>query len=783
MSTTKIANLTLCYEGIQRVYRNAVIDHIRVNLTRAFPGDHSEKAKRPFQKEWDAIKSAAEERRRTGELGAPLVDDLDILGVNHFFNLFDAYADHLMPATAGSDEDRKKAKKAMLGWMQSIKALRDPLSHPAEADLSFEDSFVLLDCARRVLTQLGRAEAARLHELSGQLAGRTGDSEGGDQREPLEDRLPARESIVVRFVGRLSELSELQTWFEDPLSRRWAVVGAGGLGKSALAYAFAEEIRRTAPQPFQLVVWLSAKARRFEDGHVVGIEDPDFSDLDTALRRLLMLYGWHEEATSPTATKRARTLELLNEFPGLIVVDDIDSLEGLGEDAIEFFTIAVPQTKSKVLLTSRRTILGLGHTATHVAGLAPKDAELFIRSRYQLLNLSDKALDTTAIKQIIEVTGASPLYMEDLIRLVAVMPLKQALAEWKARSGEEARRYALGREFEKLSPTAQEVLAAACISAQAVAFGELQALTGQSPTTLAASIGELQKLFLVPKPQLIDGEDRYDIGINTRALVKNVLEKTDLWRRVQGANEALRSSGGGLRLHGDGEVAALCRRAVLLVRNESNEEAEGLLKFALEKYPNNVMLLSYLGFVYKTWQPARRTDAKERFQRAYELKCKDAEMYKHWIRMALDEHEWSGAFETAKKGLERIPDDPLMHYYAGYAKSRLGKELIGGMHREKAVDALEKAHVHLDAALKHAMPVDDFMNLRSDIYRGLVLTWERLNNASKVFETIDAWREEDPGDPRLTTEEERLLVRFGGRPSAMTPQQGRSVPPRPRRPE
>jgi len=61
--------------------------------------------------------------------------------------------------------------------MQNIKALRDPLSHPAEADLSFEDAFVLLDYARRVLIQLGYKEPAdRIRELTSQLAGRTGGS-------------------------------------------------------------------------------------------------------------------------------------------------------------------------------------------------------------------------------------------------------------------------------------------------------------------------------------------------------------------------------------------------------------------------------------------------------------------------------------------------------------------------------------------------------------------------------------------------------------------------------
>lgn len=460
----KLANLTLCYEGIQRVYRNAIVEHARACLRRAFPVDYVEKAKRPFAKEWESIKAAADERRLTGELQAPLTDDIDVLGVNHFFNLFDAYAEHLLPATAGTEDDRKKAKKAILGWVQNIKSLRDPLSHPGEADLPYEDAFVLLDCARRVLKQLAYDEPAeRIATLTKELAGRSGAADD-NTRVPLEDRLPPREAIVVRFVGRSGELAALQRWFSDPLSRRWAVVGAGGLGKSALAYAFAEEVRRTAPEPFQVVIWMSAKTRRFDDGEVVPIADPDFCDLDTALRRLLMLYGWHEEAALPLETKRAMGLQLLNEFPALVVVDDIDSLEGSSEDAIEFFTLAVPQTKSKVLLTSRRTILGLGHTSTQVPGLPGPDAEAFIRSRYELLGMDPKALNASTVKQIIEAAGASPLYMEDLVRLAAVMPLKQAIGEWKSRSGDEARRYALGRELEKLTTLASEVLAAACVS-------------------------------------------------------------------------------------------------------------------------------------------------------------------------------------------------------------------------------------------------------------------------------------------------------------------------------
>lgn len=754
----KFSNLALCYEGLQRVYRNAVVGHIRSNLMRAHPTDHLERIRRPFVKEWETIRAAAEERRQTGELETPLVDDYDLLGVNHFFNLFDAYAELLLPAAAGSDEDRKKAKGALLGWMRNIKVLRDPLSHPAEGDLTFEDAFLLLDCARRVLTQLGYPEAERIRELAAQLNGRTGNIDADHPRQPLEDRLPARDGIVVRFVGRAEELQQLHRWFDDPLGRRWAVFGAGGLGKSALAYAFAEEIRSAAPQPFQLVMWLSAKARRFEEGQVLPIREPGFHDLDTALSRLLITLGWAEEAASPLETKRATALKLLDEFPALIVVDDIDSLEGPGEDAIEFFTIAVPQTKSKVLLTSRRAILGLGATATQVAGLSRADAEAFIRSRYELLGMDAKLLDTSMLKQLIDCTGASPLYLDDLLRLVAVMPARQAIQEWTHRSGDEARRYALGRELEKLSPVARDVLVAASIPSRAVTFGELQALTGQPIEAVAASLGELQKLFLVPKPQLIDGEDRYELGINTRLLVRSAHGKSDLWRRIQGAYDSI---SGEVRLQqGRDAVGALCRKAVLLVRATSSEEAEDLLRKGLEKHPNNVNLLAYLGFVYKTWRPPRLTDARERFQRAYELKCKDKEMYKHWIRMELDQHEWSSAAQAAEKGLQRLPKNPLMQYFAGYSKSRLAKDLLSRVRTEKASEALKKAQEYLEAALQNATPAEEHRNLRGDVFRALMLNWERANNRTKVLEVLNAWRQELPGDPDLASEEERIAARI-----------------------
>ena len=83
------------------------------------------------------------------------------------------------------------------------------------------------------------------------------------------------------------------------------------------------------------------------------VPTPDFEDLDTALNEFQ--YGWLEDITKSTEAKQARVLELMDD---LIVVDDIDSIEK-DDDVIEFFTFLAPQTLSKVLLTSRRTVFGM----------------------------------------------------------------------------------------------------------------------------------------------------------------------------------------------------------------------------------------------------------------------------------------------------------------------------------------------------------------------------------------------------------------------------------------
>ena len=54
------------------------------------------------------------------------------------------------------------------------------------------------------------------------------------------------------------------------------------------------------------------------------------------------------------------------------MMDDADALGEPSEDTAEFFTFHVPQTKTKVLLTSCRMLFGMGNTTIYAAGYLVK---------------------------------------------------------------------------------------------------------------------------------------------------------------------------------------------------------------------------------------------------------------------------------------------------------------------------------------------------------------------------------------------------------------------------
>ncbi|MCC6329471.1 MAG: hypothetical protein IT174_13230 [Acidobacteria bacterium] len=752
---------TVCYEGIQRIFRNAVVGYLRKELTNAFPEDVSSKLSSSFTvEEWERTQKHAHGPRNTGALSLPIKDDFDILSVNHFFSIFDRYYEVLVhskqPAPTNDSKEKGQQKKKLLEWFKTIKDLRDPLSHPADDDFSREDAYVLLDSARRALIRINLVnEADEIKKLMDQMY------KGGSVKEtvnPLEAELPARESVVMDFIGRDLEIGQLREWFSDPMMRRWALAGKGGLGKSALAYKFALDVVEKAPPPFQTVIWLSAKKKRFVEGKSVDISTPDFSDLESALDLLLAHFGWLEAMDQAINAKQRQVLELLDQFPAFIVVDDIDSLESENENVIEFFSIQVPQTKSKVLFTSRRVIFGMGGTTTHVKGLAKVDAEAFVSSRCEQMGFDPSVLPKEVRDDIISVTEASPLYIEDLIRLIAIKQPREAIKLWKEKGGIDARKYTLGRECELLTEDALKVLLTACIAQGRTSMPEIEAVLGIDSLRVAAALQELQKLFLVPLPSLVEGEQRFEVNANTRALVREVHGQSDQFRRLLSTYRKVTT---GVSSEGKYETEGIARQSVFFVKVGKFEEAETLLLNAIARFPSNAELIGLLGWVYKKWPPARVVDARERSARAAQLRCERFETLDHWCDMEIAQKEWRKAAAAAESAMRIFPGHKKLLYYSGYARSRFGRELINSFQDEKGFKEIDAAKKQLKLALDSKNEFSGRREeLNSRIYRALVLACEAIGDRDGLDHYFSRWKKHDPDDYTLDTEWNRISRTF-----------------------
>lgn len=773
---------SICFEAICRIYRNSVVSHIRTVLANKYPGDWEERVAAPFKREeWERNRANAQTRRNTGELFGPLKDNADLLDVHHFHNLFETLFDDLFPdeghMTAG---DRKQQKQAILRWAQDIKNLRDPvLGHPTDDDVTREDASRMLDSAKRILESFDT-------DAAGQVAGwwnsvMTTDSLAGSGLVPEQrilecSTLPSRDSIAPRFVGRQTELNELKHWLNDPYSSSRLLAGDGGKGKTALAYEFALAVLGEPPPDLEAVIWLSAKVRRFDSGQVIDVDRPSFIDLDSALDAVLRVYG-ESDADKMTEEKKAKICECLSELPALIILDDVDSLdEKAFRETTGFFSGRSLGLKSKLLLTSRRTFLGPNFTEVKGFQVGSEEGIKFVLSYVDMYGLDRIQFPASDVNDILHVCDGSPLFVQDLLRLCKVgETTKGAISRWKDNEGEEARRYALEREFEMLPGSAKKVLLTCALYEGSVSSSEIRAVTDISNKEYERAVSELQNLFLVPKPHLVEGQPRFALNLNTRLLVTEVCGKDDEAQRI---STAIKRLTGELRLTPAQRrgVGLYIREAVIQLKLRQHGDAERTLMGALASYPDNPDLHGTLGLVYKAWKPNRRkTDSRRHFERAANLKSSKEDTYWHWSQMELGDAEWTAAALAAEKGLQILGSSDRLGYMAGFARSRLGQDLYQAVQYDRAEQEARRADLHLKRALAD---VDDLRQgeyqFHSNVHRAIVLNYERLVHISQaqrdkgseihfvrlLTQALDRWGNEHPDDSNASSERQRLEYRF-----------------------
>lgn len=305
------------------------------------------------------------------------------------------------------------------------------------------------------------------------------------------------------------------------------------------------------------------------------------------------------------------------------------------------------------------------------------------------------------------------------------------------------------------------------------------ALTGLSREEVRAAADELQGVFLI---NLGDSEEGagFVVSTNTRELVLDVFSGRREMKRLRERLRALKGE-----LYGSGavrrKVGERIRRASWLVQGGRGEEAEDFLMEALAagetaQHPD---LWGALGWVRKVL--GKVLEAREAFETAGRLKSRNVDAYKHWARLEIDREEWLRAAKAAELGLSQAEGNKgELAFLAGYARSRLARELEARLDIEGAVREVERAEEHFSRASAEAGSNGD---LRRWVLRARVLNAEvgwRLRKGLSERETrgsreadklkrkwerilrsnLREWERSYPEDERLSSERERLKSRY-----------------------
>jgi hypothetical protein len=752
-------NTTILFNAIQRTYRSAIVGLIRGKLTDLYGPAGVGQLQNLFGKKdpetgktyWETIKKAATERRSggTGELSTPIRDDYELVGVEHFFNIFESHFDSLCSGhTHKPKKEKNQAKQALITWMKQIKNIRDPISHPTTDDIGYDDSANVLYCARKILDFCGLAEAsAQILRLQRTLLGGLATAE----EKTLTD-LPPADEVVMDFVGRHRELALLSDWLAGGTSRRWALSGDGGKGKSAIAYAFGRSVASRDDHGLEGVFWMSAKRRRFLEGSTVLVDRPDFHDKASAIRTVLAFFG--ESGDDPSGEV---ALSLLSDFPSLLIVDDIDTVEGDGEDAIQFLVMTIPErTQSKVLITSRRAVFGMASVTTQVLGLSPQDAEEFLKSRCDLMGVPPGPV--LAVKEkLLDVTDSSPLFLEDLLRLSqSGFSIDKAVGLWAGKRGTEARKYAIQREYDQLDDDGKQVLLALTVHGPCGTEVLCRGLDWREDRLLTA-MQQLRKMFLMPSQKVSGSAQVLALNQNTQLLVKDVFSETEAYRRTE---RMIKAATGALKTKRseDQRVDAILRSARFLAHQWRADEAEAEVQAATDQFPGRPDLYATLAWIQK-----KRKDfasARMNFRRAHELGCNNPDAYWHWSEMEAANKEWNASAQAAELGVQKFKQDQGLLFRLGYAFHRQGRELILEGDLDQGAKCCRQAQELLERALhRHDAEVRNY-SLLNQIYRAMALNLEALDDSALLPSLFARWKKECPGDAFRETEYQRLRQKY-----------------------
>lgn len=481
----------------------------------------------------------------------------------------------------------------------------------------------------------------------------------------LDSNLGARDPAFIEFVGREEYLSNLWKWFLDKFNPVKLLAGIGGVGKTALAREFSEQVSRAAPFGFQKVVWLSAKRQFYVaiSGKYVPSSRVDFDDVDGLLRQICLELGLNDEEVPIGSTREhlmEATIAVLSTMPALVVVDDIDTLDPEQQQDTFHALIAIfSQTSgkspvgSRALLTARLDLGAAPGQVIRVKGMELDEFINFVFMTSEALDLSIKLeKKSKRMERFHRVTEGSPTFASSILRLVSLgEPFEQAMQKWEKSDGEEVRKFAFQKELDQLPDSATNVLYALCVLSDSTLV-ELSGILSRTEQQIRDDFAELRKYHLIAHAEThLPGGGRLSVPNNIRMMRTILKEKVRTYRRIE-TNCAKTRVG---TTKGEEAIGSGIHRITALWGSDQAEEAMDIALMLDRQFSDNPDVKCLLGRAYLRLASPNFKKAELALRKSYEMGCARQELLPLWVETKAELGDWIGLLEITKYNEKTIP--------------------------------------------------------------------------------------------------------------------------------
>jgi tetratricopeptide (TPR) repeat protein len=476
---------------------------------------------------------------------------------------------------------------------------------------------------------------------------------------PIWNTLPDRHLIFSTFIGRDYYISKLYEWFADDFSCVKVLAGAGGLGKTSVAYQFASEICTNHLVDFTAVYWMTAKLLQFRPmtDRYEKIAVTHFSsarELFSEIARNLAALDDEIDATSDAQFPRFLR-DLLKEHHMFFICDDIDSLSIDDQKRVVEVFQQLGGLGSRFLLTTRKNTTASTVTAIELKGLTIDEYPKLVAYWLEHLTLPD--ITSKELIRLHEASLGSPLYTESIFRLIkSGYTISDSIAKWKGALGEEVRNAALQREVGQLGNEAKKILVTIAILGDC-SLAELRIASGFSDLTLIDATNELQSLFLITPPT-IAGEPRFSIPSTTRMLVSTLgpeLVPAFIAYRDNLLSQKFKPKGATEKQQ---YVGAAIDQANAMLIGKRPEEALNTAEEAnrqLGGQNSDLVFMCARALTYH--RPPRYYEASKRFNTAFNLGQRKYLFFSLWFETEMAIEHFESAVEVAGRALEASSGD------------------------------------------------------------------------------------------------------------------------------